>query len=594
MAVLAELLLEHGIRPRSYRTGDHKLLCPRCSHQRRNRADPCLSLTIDCDSALWKCHHCEWSGGVRERDEPTRARQRKRAAPVLPTKEPGGITSEILNWLSARGISEATARRNRIGSAHIYMPALGAEVDCIAFPYYRDGELVNVKFRALGSKTFSQVKNAERILYGLDDIADQKIAIIVEGECDKLACEEPGFRNVVSAPDGAPAHVKPGDPDPEDPKFGFLANCADRLDHLDRIILAVDTDGPGQALAEELARRLGRERCWRVRWPDAGDAPCKDANETLLVHGADALRECIEQAEPYPIAGLYDILDYTDATLALYRDGRKRGLSTGWPSLDPYMTIAEGQVSVVTGIPNHGKSEFIDALMVNLAHRCGWRFAVCSFENPPEEHIAKFAEKYLGLPFWDGPTRRMSEADLMRAMEWAHAHFHLIRFDDESPTIEAILDKARAAVMRYGVRGFVVDPYNEIEHRRPANMTETEYVSQLIGKLKRFAQHHGVHVWIVAHPKMLRRSEGGKWPVPGLYDISGSANWSNKPDLGIAVYRDPDNGPTTAQIYIHKARFKWVGKIGMVELRWDPITGRYSEITGQGNYGSARAYVDDA
>ena len=34
-----------------------------------------------------------------------------------------------------------------------------------------------------------------------------------------------------------------------------------------RIVIATDNDAPGDALAEELARRLGRERCWRVRWP---------------------------------------------------------------------------------------------------------------------------------------------------------------------------------------------------------------------------------------------------------------------------------------------------------------------------------------
>ena len=32
-------------------------------------------------------------------------------------------------------------------------------------------------------------------------------------------------------------------------------------------MIATDNDAPGDALAEELARRLGRERCWRVRWP---------------------------------------------------------------------------------------------------------------------------------------------------------------------------------------------------------------------------------------------------------------------------------------------------------------------------------------
>jgi twinkle protein len=475
-----------------------------------------------------------------------------------------------------RGISEPTVRRNRVGSARAFIPDLGAEDDCIAFPYFRNGELVNIKYRALAEKAFAQVKDAEKIFYGLDDIADVKTAIIVEGELDKLALEEAGIRNVVSVSDGAPKEVKAGDPGPDDAKFSYIANCSDYLDRLDRIILAVDDDGPGRALAEELARRLGKERCWRVRWPDSGDAPCKDANETLLRHGAEVLRECVEGAQPYPITGLHSIFDFVDETLTLYRDGRQRGLSTGWKSLDEFMTIRPGELSVATGVPGSGKSEFIDALTVNLARAYGWHFAMCSFENPPDEHIAKLAEKYLGLPFWDGPTRRMSEADLQRAMDWIADRFCLIRFDDEAPTIEAILEKARAAVMRHGIRGLVIDPYNEIEHRRPSNMTETEYVSQLLGKLRRFAQQHGVHVWFVAHPAKLQRDSSGSRPIPTLYDICGSANWVNKADLGIVVHRDPDKDPTQTQIRVCKVRFKSVGKT-VYRAPWDRATGRYAE-----------------
>jgi twinkle protein len=242
------------------------------------------------------------------------------------------------------------------------------------------------------------------------------------------------------------------------------------------------------------------------------------------------------------------------------------------------MTIRPGELSVVTGVPGSGKSEFMDALAVNLAHAYGWRFALCSFENPPEEHIAKLAEKHSGLPFWDGPTRRMSEADLERAMDWVADHFSLIRFDDEAPTIEATLEKARAAVMRHGIRGLVIDPYNEIEHRRPTNMTETEYVSQLLGKVKRFAQLHGVHVWFVAHPAKMPRESSGSRPVPTLYDISGSANWVNKADIGLVIHRDPDKDPTRTDVQVRKVRFKSVGKIGGVSLRWDHVTGRYAEI----------------
>jgi twinkle protein len=565
--MLAERLLEQGIRPKRYSDGDQKLLCPKCSHTRKDRKDPCLSLTIDGEGAVWNCHNCGWGGGARPEEPAPRS---PRPKPTRPSRAPGSATDGVLKWLADRGIGEETARRNRIGAERRFIPKLQAEVDCIAFPYFRGGEIINVKFRPLNAKAFAQVKDAEQILFGLDDIADVDTAIIVEGECDKLALDEAGLRNSVSVPDGAPNEVKEGDPDPADRKFAFLRNCADYLSRLKRIIIAVDEDGPGQALAEELARRLGRERCWRARWPQG----CKDANDVLVQLGRAALRACIEQATPYPIAGLHEAGEFLEETLALYREGRRRGASTGFPSLDPFMTIRPGELTVTTGAPNAGKSEFVDALAVNLAVAYGWRFAVCSFENPVAEHASKLAEKFLGAPFWDGPTRRMSEAELTRAMEWIGDHFHFIRFDDEAPTIEAILEKARVAVLRYGIRGLVIDPYNEIEHRRPSNMSETEYVSWMLGQVKRFAQSCGVHVWFVAHPAKLHR-ENGKLPVPTLYDISGSANWANKADIGLVVHRNPEEDPTRADIYIRKVRFKSVGRIGGASLRWDKATGRY-------------------
>jgi twinkle protein len=589
MLTLADLLLEHDLRPRHHRDGNQKLVCPRCSHRRRKVSDLCLSLTIEGERALWNCHHCQWSGAVNERNtERTAMRSRSRPAPVRPARAPDDPSPEVLRWLSQRGIGEATARRNRVGSARQYIPALGREVDCIAYPFFRAGELVNVKCRALESKAFTQVKDAENIAFGIDDIADATTVVIVEGECDKLALDEAGIRNVVSVPNGA--QTGPRAADDSAPAFAWISDCAEYLHRAEKIVLAVDADDKGRALETELARRLGRERCWRVRWPDSNDAPCKDANETLIAHGADVLRECIEAAEPYPIAGLHNAVDFWDEVSSLYREGRQRGLSTGWPSLDEYMTIRPGEVSVVTGIPNHGKSEFLDALAVNLARLHGWRFAMCSFENPPEEHLAKLAEKYLGSPFWDGPTRRMTEAELMGAIRgWIADRFHLIRFDgfdDEAPTIEAILEKARIAVVRHGIRGLIIDPYNEIEHRRPPHMTETEYVSQLLSKVKRFAQMRGVHVWIVAHPKLLPRQNNGSLPVPTLYDISGGANWANKADIGLAVHRPGPESDT--QIAVHKVRFKAVGKPGRVTLRWDRATGRYSEIP-PSSYGAGRA-----
>ena len=593
---LTERLLAHSIRLPSYAPGTRRLPCPQCSHGRRKRNDPCLAVTINADSveAVWHCHHCDWSGTTKWNNPgeqlPIRSR---RGAPVRPNKDAiERPTVEVMRWFAERSIPLEVVQRNRIGFVRQhYMPQLKAKVACIAFPYYRCGEVINIKYRALAEKAFAQVKDAEKILYGLDDIVGTEDAIIVEGELDKLALEVAGYCNVISVPDGAPQKLREN-PRDEDVKFEYLRNCGAQLETITgKFILAVDNDGQGKVLEEELARRIGKERCWRVRWPDSNDAPCKDANETLVMHGPEVLRECIERAEPYPITGLYRASDYAEEYWALYGEERRSGASTGWSSLDEFMTIAPRQLSVVTGIPNHGKSEFLDALLVGLAKRNGWHVAMCSFENQPPQHMTKLAEKYLGLPFRDGPTRRMTQADAKTALDWLDEHFFFIRADDDAPaTVDWILERARAAVLRYGSNALVVDPYNEIEHRRPPNVTETEFISQMLGKMKRFAQNHEVHVFIVAHPAKPVR-DGGKISVPTLYDIAGSANWANKADLGWTVHR-PDFEAAAVEIHVHKVRDKWIGKPGGVTLHYDRVTGRYSDAV-QGPAGAVRGYRND-
>ena len=344
----------------------------------------------------------------------------------------------------------------------------------------------------------------------------------------------------------------------------------------------VDGDGPGRALEYELARRIGRAKCWRVRWPLLiGDVQTKDANDVLVNAGADALRETIEAAEPLPIRSLYDLEAFREETTALYRGEIKRGVSTGWEMLDPLLKIRPGDLSVITGWPSSGKTSFLDALCLNLARDHGWSFGVASFENPPEEHIANLAHSYVGAPFHDGPTLRMSEADLDGAIAWLGQHFHLIRADDESPTLDWLLEAANAAVLRYGINGLVIDPYNELDHHRPQGMSETEYVSQMLGKLKRFCILTDCHVFFVAHPGKPHptQSANGQLAVPTMYSISGSAHWVNKPDVGIVVHRlwnEDGTQQTTTEIHIKKVRRRAIGEPGVRTLIYNPIIGRYS------------------
>jgi twinkle protein len=583
----AARLAEHGIRLKSYAMGEHRAPCPKCSHTRRKAGDPCLGVKIDADGATWTCHHCGWAGATgtgEARPQPQRRAWKPKApAPVQVAIRPLGAAGEA--FLHARGIGREVAERFGVGEARAWIAAKSAEADCLAFPCRAPGgAIVNAKFRAIASKDFAQTKGGARSLFGLDLVdVTEGVIVIVEGELDALACAEAGVVNAVSVPDGAPAQVSDKAPRDDDPRFACLAAAKEDLDQLGRIVIATDADAPGDALAEELARRLGRERCWRAAWPE----DCKDANDVLLKHGPDVLRACIADAEPWPIRALFDVSAFAPAVLSLYRDGRSRGVSTGFRALDPFYTVRPGELSVVSGYPSMGKSEFVDAVAVNLARDHGWKFAVCSFENPPDEHISKLAEKYTGSPFWDGPRPRMTEGELQRALTWAGEHFHFIRAEDDAPTICWLLEAAKSAVLRRGIKGLVIDPWNEIEHQRPAGMTETELVSQTLGRVKRFAANYGVHVWFIAHPAKPQRDKDGKIPVPTLYDISGSANWTNKADVGLVIHRDPLARAHQVDVHIRKCRFKSVGKPGFATLDYDLPTGRYSDPIGTKSRGAA-------
>lgn len=529
-------LAEHGIRLRSATVGDHKTICPNCSHLRRKQKDPCLSVTVrDDGSAVWLCHHCGWAGAAGgEEYRPVRARRTYRKPVRVENPEQ---PDKMLQWFEKRGISATTVRKMGIYRTRHWFPQIEAETDCIAFPYEWQGELRNVKYRDK-DKHFAQEKDAEPTLYNADSVEPGEDLVWCEGEVDVLACIEAGIRRVVSLPNGAPAK---GD---SEKRYEPLATHWEALEKVSRFLILTDMDGPGENLAGELARRLGKDRCYRVRLPNMGDVQCKDANECLVDHGAEVLRECIANAEPWPIDGLYEADAFEGDLLDLYHGRGPKPLSTGFQPFDEAFRFIPGQFIVITGVPNHGKSRWLDQVAVQTARLHGHKWGIFSPETGYAQHLADLAEIWAGRPFFDGPTPRMEEAELRAAMDWLKERVFLIGSLDHTPSIDWLLERARAAVIRYGINNMIIDPYNEIEASRPDKMTETEFVSQLISKCKRFAQHHDVTVWMVIHPTKLRATEDGKDPMPGLYDLSGSAHWRNKADAGLVVYRDFENNET--------------------------------------------------
>lgn len=275
-------------------------------------------------------------------------------------------------------------------------------------------------------------------------------------------------------------------------------------------------------------------------------------------------------------------LDLTPRVIDLWERGLPPGAKTGWPSLDAHYTVAPGQVTIVTGFPGAGKSEFLDALLVNLMHQ-GWRTAIYSPENQPLElHAAKFLEKLVNKPFGRGPTERMSREEVEATLfEVMAGRFTFARVpEDGALSPKTVIEACEPWLLKVdGPRALVMDPWNEMEHFRPRELSETEYVSVTLQRVRTWARGTNTHVFIVAHPQKMRRDTGtGKLPIPTLDMISGSVHWWNKADCGITVYRDPaDPDSPEVQIHVQKVRFKHIGRPGLVVLKYNRVTGRYTE-----------------
>jgi twinkle protein len=484
------------------------------------------------------------------------------------------LTDELaIHYLTAeRGIPDWVIEEARITSGTEYCPDAQEPLRVLRFPYYRGDELVNIKYRgrANGKRQFWSVKDAQLILYGLNDIRGAETICIVEGEIDKLSIDAANGPPTVSVPNGVA-----GSGDLSNASLVYLSGEAqDHFHFAKRVLIATDTDEPGMALGNELARRIGFEKCRRVRWPEG----CKDANEVLVAHGVAGIMTALEEAAPYPVEGIITGAEIRAGPLRVLREhGFERGKKTEhWRRFDEHLRARPGLLYILTGQPGHGKSVFLDNWMTRLAEEHGWKFAVCSPENQPvERHFAGLMQIRAGKPFDQRMTNHMSDEEYETHGAWVEQHFDFILPDE--PTVESILNCADALVYR-GITGLIIDPWSELDHVGENGENGTEYVSRCLSMLRNWARRKKIMVILAAHPRIMHKKEDEEhYPVPTLYQISGSAHFNNKADVGIAVWRNMLKEEQPSEVHIQKVRFQETGTIGAIYFGFETATGVMEE-----------------
>ncbi|HEX7852075.1 MAG TPA: AAA family ATPase [Sphingobium sp.] len=466
------------------------------------------------------------------------------------------------DWLDGRGIDPSLAEK--FGLHTVLMHGK----NWLAVPYVEHGRTVNHKYRVTSDKSAQMMdQGAPLTLLNHDCLLDDSLAstplIIVEGEWDLLVTMSAGKRRVVSVPNGAPKGTSDDQELTEGARYAWYWRHEALLSQVKQVILAVDNDEPGKALAADLCRLFGPERCLFVEYPDL----CKDPNDVVRLYSHQRLIEMLDAAKPYPVKGLYEVDDFPEQP-AYTKYG------TGIIELDELFQIVLRTFTVVTGYAGQGKTSFLMWILAGLIKR-GVHVTVASFETDIKPiFIRKLRAAILGAgEYAQHDPEQLKWADMMIRKHLAIIS-HSPNDDDEALGIEDVLDLGRASVVRNGTRLLLIDPWNEIDHKRGRDESETDYTGRAIRMIKRFAKQNDVAVWVIAHPS--KPAPGfGKAKLPGLYDISGSANWANKADYGL-VFQIKSRDYWTSTIACTKVRMGLPGRMGQIVVQFDPRKSSYS------------------
>lgn len=266
--------------------------------------------------------------------------------------------------------------------------------------------------------------------------------------------------------------------------------------------------------------------------------------------------------------------------------GLPKGFYTGVSNLDDVFRFDKGRLITITGVPNCGKSEFVDFYTTVLNKRYGLKTLYFSPENQPcELHLSKLVAK-----FTNKPLEELTQDQIDVAIDYICKNFYFCNyekvksFDDINSTVANIHTSLGFDIL-------VVDSYNKVEWNKPSNETETDFISKMLDKLCEMAINYNIMVILVAHPRKMEWRNGDKVAqCPTAYDINGSANFFNKSDFVLGVHRDRDYDNEIVTIRVDKVKFNHYGTQGKCLLKYDVDSGNYYNAPGKFDFDEEATY----
>jgi len=267
--------------------------------------------------------------------------------------------------------------------------------------------------------------------------------------------------------------------------------------------------------------------------------------------------------------------------LNIYKNGYPYVQEFGIPVLDEHYKMKRGEVTLLSGIGNYGKSEWYKYMLLLRVVKYSEKFATFSPEdNPPEEYYHGFVEVLLGCDCTPRNSRRPGIEVYKAAYDFVSAHIFYVYPKNIAPTPDYIKERFLELIIKEKIDGVGIDPFNQMtnDYNKSGGRSD-KYLETLLADFGRFAQVNNVFFIIIAHPHKMVKQANGNYPCPDVFDLADGAMWNNKMDNILIFHRPlmqttPDD--TACEFYTKKIRRqKIVGKRGMVLFEYIRSRRRY-------------------
>lgn len=245
-----------------------------------------------------------------------------------------------------------------------------------------------------------------------------------------------------------------------------------------------------------------------------------------------------------------------------------------WPMFSEHFRMVKSTLNTINGIPSHGKSTFVDQMIIDTVLHQNFKHAIFCPEGNKKYHLKSLIEKFTGRPLFG--NQALGRAEIKRAIELLNDSIYIIEPAKENGTLKAVIRLMQDAIDEYRVDAITIDPWNKIHHEYEGR--ETLYIRDSLRKIQSIAIENNICNIIVVHPSKQYKKPGQKnYSVPTLYEIEGSAHWFNCTDNGVTFYRDFKNKYTEA--HIQKIKERPYGRTGVCYFRFNDYNGKLYEIT---------------